>query len=105
VAKYTTGTAGQIGKIGEKLSGIVKNTKMFKMASGNMRIPDGLTRTLLQEVKNVKSLSLTSQLKDYMQFAKSTERTMGLFVRPNTYMSGPLQNAIKQYGVVVKYLW
>ncbi len=107
LAKYTTGTAGQIGKIGEKLSGIIKNTKSFRMASGNMRIPDGLSwsKKLLQEVKNVKSLSLTSQLRDYMQFSKANGLAMELFIRPNTYLSGPLKQAIAQYGVTIKYLW
>lgn len=104
VAKYTTGTANQIGKIGEKISGIIKNTKKFNV-NGRVRIPDGITRKFVQEVKNVKSLSLTSQLRDYMQLANSMGKRLELFIRPNTYLSGPLKQAIKQYGVKITYLW
>ena len=75
--------------------------------NGRFRIPDGVDKTkrLLQEVKNVKNLSLTSQLKDFMQLSKQLGYTMELYIRPDTYLSGPLKQAIKQYGVRVKYLW
>ena len=33
------------------------------------RIPDGATKKFIQEVKNVKSLSYTSQIKDSIQIA------------------------------------
>ncbi len=102
--KYTTGTAGEIGKIGEKISGIIKNTEKIRI-NGHIRIPDGLNRAkkLLQEVKNVKSLSLTSQIRDSMQYSKMMNYKMELFIRPNTYLSGPLKQAIKDYGVIIKY--
>lgn len=104
--KYTTGTPNQIGKIGEKLAKIAKNTTKYKV-NGRWRIPDGMNskRRLLQEVKNVKSLSLTSQLKDFMQLSKQLGYTMELYIRPDTYLSGPLKQAIKQYSVKVYYLW
>lgn len=103
-AKYTTGTINQIGKIGEKISGIIKNnTKYF--VNGRWRIPDGITKKFVQEVKNVKSLSLTSQLKDSIQLAQNMGKRMELFIRPDTYLSGPLKQAIKQYNIKVTYLW
>ena len=104
--KYTTGTANTVGKIGEKISGIVKNTKKY-FVNGRWRIPDGVNKTkrLLQEVKNVKSLSLTAQLKDFMQLSKSWGYKMELYIRPDTHLSGPLKQAIKDYGVKIRYLW
>ena len=104
VAKYTTGTANQIGKIGEKISGIVKNNTKF-FVNGRYRIPDGITKKFVQEVKNVKSLSLTSQLKDSIQLAHNMGKRLQLFIRPDTYLSAPLKQAINEYGIKVTYLW
>ena len=50
------------------MSGIVKNTKSFDVG-GRKRIPDGVTKKFIQEVKNVKSLSYSSQIKDSIQIA------------------------------------
>jgi hypothetical protein len=36
--------------------------------AGRMRIPDGLTSTVLSEVKNVASMSNTRQLRDYAAY-------------------------------------
>ena len=47
--KYTTGTVNQIGKIGEKISGIIKNTKKF-FVNEHWRIPDGITKKFVQKV-------------------------------------------------------
>jgi RHS repeat-associated protein len=103
---YTRGSPSQIGKIGEKISGIVKNTKKF-FINGNYRIPDGINKSkrILQEVKNVKKLSLTKQIKDFMQLSKQLGYRMELYIRPNTYLSKPLKEAIKNYNVIIKYLW
>lgn len=106
IVKYTTGTPNKVGQIGEKLAKIVKNNTKYKI-NGRWRIPDGVNakKRLLQEVKNVKNLSLTSQLKDFMQLSKQWGYTMELYIRPDTYLSGPLKQAIKQYGVRIRYLW
>ena len=103
-AKYTTGTPNAVGKMGEQLSGIVKNTTRYTV-NNRTRIPDGVTSKFIQEVKNVKTLSYTSQLKDSLQIAQSSGRRLQLFIRPNTKLSGPLKNAITQHNIRVRYLW
>ncbi|WP_040598244.1 putative toxin [Patulibacter medicamentivorans] len=60
---------------------------------GRGRIPDGLTRVTLSEVKNTASLSYTRQLRDFEQYARQTGRTFDLFVRPGARLSGPLLDA------------
>lgn len=96
--------ANVLGKLGEEASGIIKNTDVIEI-NGHMRIPDGLDmNSHLQEVKNVKSLSYTSQLRDYFEFASRNHLKMELYVRQTTVMSKPLQKAIKEMDVVVRYL-
>lgn len=104
VHSATNGTSNSIGQAGEKMSGIVKNKESYYV-NGRWRIPDGITKKYVQEVKNVKRLSYTSQLKDSIQLASDMGKKLQLFVRPNTYLSAPLKQAIKQYGVKVTYLW
>ena len=92
------------GRQGEASSGIVKNTKKIMM-NGRSRIPDGFDQNMwVQEVKNVKNLSYTSQLRDYFGFANSNGLKMELYIRPSTNLSGPLQSAIKEMGVIIRYI-
>jgi RHS repeat-associated protein len=95
-----------IGKIGETLSGLEKNTTRIPSLSGtaNYRIPDGLTNTVLSEVKNVGQLSFTNQLRDFASYAQSNGLNFNLYVRPTTQLSGPLQQAINEGQVMLKYL-
>ncbi len=104
VLNALSGTPNSMGQAGEKMAGIVKNTKQYRV-NGRWRIPDGITRKYIQEVKNVKVLSFTTQIKDSLQLAKDMNRTLQLFVRPNTYMTAPLRKAIITYGIKVTYLW
>ncbi len=67
--------------------------------AGRTRIPDGLTSTVLSEVKNVGSLSYTQQLRDFAAHASANGLRFDLWVRPNTQMSGPLLDAIEA-GVI-----
>ena len=67
--------------------------------NGRNRIPDGLTGNVLSEVKNVDSLSYTQQLRDFADFAQQTGKRFDLYVRPNTKLSGPLQQAFNS-GVI-----
>lgn len=69
--------------------------------NGRTRIPDALTDSTLTEVKNVKYISNTSQLKDFATFAKNTGRTMDLYVRPTTKVAKTVIDA----GWNIKYLW
>jgi hypothetical protein len=57
------------------------------------RIPDGLTSTVLSEVKNVKSMSFTQQLRDFASYASQNGLRFDLFVRPGAGLSGPLLDA------------
>ena len=94
----------ELGKAGEKAAGIEKNTKTISM-NGRNRIPDGYDPNMwVQEVKNVKTQSLTSQLKDDFIFAFQNNLKMELYVRQTTHLTKPLQNAIKTFGVIVRYL-
>lgn len=59
------------GAEGESAAGIVKNSQRIPAPSGGAayRIPGELGNGILGEVKNVKSLSYTSQLQDFMSYA------------------------------------
>lgn len=74
------------------------------LMNGRARIPDGLTADVLSEVKNVKSLSFTRQLRDYSDFAQQTGRRFDLYTRQNTKLSGPLQDAIDSGLINHRYI-
>ena len=97
----TTGTPNQIGQIGEQLAGISSKEKTPILINGRIRIPDKLTAGVLTEVKNVKYISNTQQLKDYADFARKTGRQLELYVRPTTKVSQTVLDA----GWQIKYLW
>jgi hypothetical protein len=61
--------------------------------NGVTRIPDGLTSTVLSEVKNVGSLSWTQQLRDFATYASQNGLRFDLYVRPGARLSGPLLDA------------
>ncbi|CEE92748.1 hypothetical protein XNA1_3080002 [Xenorhabdus nematophila str. Anatoliense] len=63
------------------------------------RIPDGITDTALNEVKNVKRQGLTRQLKDYSDYAQKERLDFNLFTRPDTKISKPLQEQIDK-GII-----
>lgn len=98
--------ATNLGKAGEKAVqnafNIGKKSKI--LVNGRTRIPDGMTRSVLSEVKNVKSLSYTQQLRDFAKYAGQTGRQFDLYVRPTTTLSGPLQNAIKNGIINLNYI-
>ncbi len=64
--------------------------------NGRTRIPDAINRSLQQviEVKNVASQGLTQQIKDSIQIAQERGYQFVLYVRENTQLSKPLQQAI-----------
>jgi Restriction endonuclease fold toxin 7 len=78
----------------------------FLGASGQNRIADGMTTSTITEVKNVAYQGLTSQIRDYIAFARSGDVPLRfeLWVRPNggTRISGPLQEAIDNRQVVLR---
>lgn len=56
------------------------------------------------EVKNVKKLSYTKQLKTYFELAKDQNVKFILKTRSDTILTEPLKQAIKDYGIIVKWL-
>ncbi|MDA8044904.1 MAG: putative toxin [Actinomycetota bacterium] len=84
------------GSAGENAAGIIKNTDRIPSLSGTAayRIPDELNSSVIGEVKNVSSLSYTSQLRDLEAYAQQDGLTFNLYVRGSTTLSGPLQDAV-----------
>jgi hypothetical protein len=79
-----------IGKAGELAAGVTaaKTGIRSVLNPGRWRFPDDLSIPgILKEVKNVKSQGLTSQIRDYIEIAKTTGRTMELWVRTGTTLS------------------
>jgi RHS repeat-associated protein len=93
--------AVRAGQAGEAAVGAAENigSKVAIRVAGRTRIPDGMTGSVLTEVKNVRNLSFTRQLRDYAQYAQSNGLRFDLWVRSTTRLSGPLQDAITS-GVV-----
>jgi hypothetical protein len=77
--------------------------KALIRVGGRNRIPDGLTSTVLSEVKNVNSLSYTQQLRDFATYASQRGLRFDLWVRPTTQLSGPLLDAIEA-GAITRRL-
>ena len=83
------------GKAGEAISGLTKNKKHIPSLSGtaSFRIPDGLTKTTLSEVKNYSgTLSYTAQLRDFVTYSQAKGLQMHLYT--NAKLSGPLQQLV-----------
>lgn len=97
----TTGTPNEIGKMGEQLAHIDPSKKVHIQINGRTRIPDALSPTVLTEVKNVKTISNTKQLRDFADYARQTNRSLELWVRPTTRISSTVIDA----GWKIKYLW
>jgi RHS repeat-associated protein len=60
------------------------------------RIPDGLLPSTLSEVKNTAYVPYTRQLRDYAEYAHSTNRRFDLYVRPDARLSPNLLHAREQ---------
>ena len=57
--------------------------------------------SVLAEVKNVKYISNTQQLRDFATYANATGRTLELYVRPTTKVAKTVISA----GWNIRYLW
>ena len=101
-AAVRTGQAGEAAV--RAANNIGPLTKTPISINGRTRIPDGLTPTTLSEVKNVASQSYTQQLRDFAAYAQQSGRTFDLYVRPNTRLSGPLQDAIRNGTINLKFI-
>ncbi|WP_395708201.1 RHS repeat-associated core domain-containing protein [Reyranella sp.] len=88
-------TSTQLGQAGEAAVRAVYDIgdKLSFNVGGSTRVPDGVTPNTLSEVKNVGYQAFTQQLRDYSYIAQQNTSTFNLFLRPNTDVSGPLQDA------------
>lgn len=103
-------TAGQLGREGESAVRAVYNIgekpAQSILMNGRARIPDGINPLArsLSEVKNVNSLSFTSQLRDYSGYAQGQGLRFDLYTRPSTQLSGPLKDAIDSGLINHRYI-
>ncbi|MBK8726817.1 MAG: immunoglobulin domain-containing protein [Holophagaceae bacterium] len=88
--------AGQAGEAAVQAAYDIGKKEIIDVA-GRARIPDGINRAAgtLSEVKNVKSLSFTSQLRDFAAYAKLNRLRFDLYVKQGAELSKPLQQAVK----------
>jgi hypothetical protein len=98
-----------LGLAGEDAVGIAGNTQRIASATDTAayRIPDIFdpASQVIGEVKNVGSLSYTNQLRDFSAFASENPGwTFQLYVRPTTQLSGPLQQAIGNGDIVLRFI-
>jgi RHS repeat-associated protein len=93
-----------IGRAGEQYAGTLNTPKTPINVGGRIRIPDGLNATdgVLTEVKNVSHLPFTSQMRDYVTYAKDNGYSIRLWVRQGTTFSGPMHNAMNNGGFEIK---
>ena len=101
VNSATTGSPNSMGQAGERLAGIDCSAKQPINVNGRVRIPDAMTNSVLKEVKNVKYISNTQQLRDFATYANATGRTLELWVRPTTKVAQTVTSA----GWNLHYLW
>jgi len=93
----------RLGRAGETAVGIVgPKIRIPIPGTSRIRVPDQLTATILIEVKNVQALSFTQQLRNFSSYASATGRTFELYVRANTRLSGPLQEAIVRGDIILR---
>lgn len=104
--KTGTNLARQLGIEGENAAGIVNAKQRIPSLSGTAkyRIPDELLQDpkILREIKNVSKQSYTNQLRDFNAWTKQNGYQFILEVRPGADLSGPLQEAIQNGGIVLK---
>jgi hypothetical protein len=92
-----------LGIAGEKAVGITGPKTAIQVA-GRTRVPDRITQTALEEVKNVKHLNLTRQLSDFNTYSHLNNLDFILYTRPNTTFSKPLQQLINNGVIKHRYI-
>jgi len=95
------------GKVGEVISDMDKTKQRIWTGTtkSGYRYPDKLTRTTLEDSKNVSYLSDTRQLRDYHGYAQYTNRDFIIHVRPNTRLSRPLQQKVQQGNIQLRDIY
>ncbi len=100
-ARHTIEEAVRVGKAGEDAAGIVGPKSRIRIpGTDRYRVPERITPTTITEVKNVRRLSYTQQLRDLVNAAEVTGRDFELFIRETTEVSGPLREAIEQGHII-----
>jgi RHS repeat-associated protein len=90
-----------LGRLGEEAAGIAGRKRAIKV-NGRTRIPDEIRGPNIKEVKNVKSQSLTTQIRDYADAARLQGGTFTLVVGQHTTLSKPLQDFAASGNVIVQ---
>jgi hypothetical protein len=107
VAAKTGGAASvRLGQAGEAaVRGAYDiGPKASAQIGGRTRIFDGLIDAAVSEVENVGSQSLALQLRGSLSYAQSTGRRFDLYVRQDTYLSGPLRDAIGRGDIALRFI-
>lgn len=93
-----------VGKDGERRAGFTGTKQRIPSLTGTAeyRVPDGLTKVTIEEVKNAAKLSINNQLRDFLAYAKATNRTFILWVRSNTVLVGELRDLANRGLLEVK---
>lgn len=81
--------------------------KATRVINGRTRVFDGLTDEAVSEVKNVRHLAFTQQLRDTLQYAQRTGRRFDLYVRGGTNattLSGPLAKAVNEGLINLRWI-
>jgi RHS repeat-associated protein len=78
--------------------------KMEIFVNARVRIPDGITREVLSEVKNVNRLSYTQQLRDYAAYAQQKGLRFDLWVRQDTQLSQTLEQEVTNRSIILRYI-
>jgi hypothetical protein len=83
-------------------SGVTYNigAKTAIRVAGRDRIPDGLTKTVLSEVKNVRYLHYSKQLRDFAQFAARKGMRFDLYVRRRSTTLSEELKAAQRAGLI-----
>jgi hypothetical protein len=103
----STAMARRLGIIGEDAVGITGPKRGIRIPGNNrLRIPDAISefRKVITEVKNVKTLHFTSQLRDLVAFCKANGYTFELWVRPSTRLDVSILNARAAGNVTIRYI-
>nr|WP_228085195.1 putative toxin [Mucilaginibacter sp. JRF] len=97
--------ARALGLAVEKAVGVGTKLRIPSITgSAKYRIPDKLTETTLEEVKNVGHLSMTKQLTDFYLYAQQKGLQMVIHVRWSTTFSAPLQKLIDNGSIVKEFI-
>jgi RHS repeat-associated protein len=70
----------------------------------HIRIPDGLSRNTISEVKNVAYQSFTAQLRDFTAYSAKNALSFDLYLRPTTVLSRPLSQAVEEGHINILYI-